>query len=406
MRKIITFLGTTTRETVYQYQGKNYTGRVFGEAMRQFLEFDEMLVFVTANARRQAYPVLEELGDERIRAVDIPLAETSAELWDLFDRLTAQVADGDTVIFDITHALRSIPFLVFLAAAYLRSAKQVTIEKVLYGALELGRDRPAAPVIELTELVTLLDWLMATNQFIYTGDARYLAHLLEKEGRQRRTKALKRAGAELRALSLAMMLCRPLEVMERAGGLETALSSAQQDLAQWARPFALLAHRIEDEYAARALSDPHRRPAEGLSRMLDLIKWYQNNNQTIQAVTLAREWLVTLVGYRLGRGLVLDRGGREHEIAWGINQLSRLMCGRGVDGELNETARALKELPEADRLRRVWDRLSNLRNDLDHAGFRENWAEASKLVKRTDKLLADLEALFEQAMNGAMEELS
>jgi len=399
MLKIITFLGTVARKTVYRYQGQDYAGDVFGQAMCQFLDFDEMLVFVTEDARRMAYPVLEALEDPRIRPVDIPVAETSEELWQLFDALTSQVGVGDRVIFDITHGLRSIPFLVFLTAAYLRSVKEVTIEKVLYGALELGKGHPAAPVIELTELVTLLDWLTATNQFIYTGDARYLAHLLEQEGQSRSSKALQRAGADLSGFSLAMMLCRPLEVMEKAGGLGKTLANAQNELAQWARPFGLLAGRIEQEYAARALARPTQDVVEGLTIQLDLIRWYMGNNQVIHAMTLAREWLVTLTGCRLGWGLVLDKSRREKDgIAGEINQFCRLKSARESPAGLSFTASLIAQLPEADLLRRAWDKVTGIRNDLNHAGMGEQAALASRLARRASDVLPELQALFDKAV--------
>jgi hypothetical protein len=50
MRKVITFLGTSPRETTYSYKGGTYRGRAFGEALCQFLDFDQMLVFVTEEA--------------------------------------------------------------------------------------------------------------------------------------------------------------------------------------------------------------------------------------------------------------------------------------------------------------------------------------------------------------------
>ena len=398
MRKIITFLGTRVRETKYQYQGSIYEGRVFGEAMRQFLDFDEMLALVTPEAHEQAFPVLEELGDPRIRAVRIPTARTSEEMWETFGILTRHVGAGDRVVFDITHALRSIPFLVFLAAAYLRRAKEVQIDQVLYGALELGRDGPA-PVIDLTDMVHLLDWLMATNQFVHTGDARYLARLLDQEGRRRRSSALRKAGEELEALSLGMMLCRPLEVMERAGRLAQALTNAQDDLAQWAPPFGLLVDRIEQEYASRALrgaTEPENLVAS-LRRQLELIRWYMDNNQVMQAVTLAREWIVTAVGWRLKGEFVLKRGERE-ALEWGLGGVTRAKRGEGnrpePPSDLSPEGRAIWEWPERETLQRLWNLATGIRNDLNHAGMGINARKAGKLARDArEKLMPGLEVL-------------
>lgn len=158
-RKIIAFLGTASRETRYIYQDKVYVGRVFPEALRKFVDFDEMLIFVTQAARKATWPILEELNDDRIYPVDIPSGKNTDEMWEIFSEILSRVHSNDTVIFDITHGLRLTPFLVFLYAAFLKSAREVTIESLLYGAYELGDPEQGipAPVIDLPEFIELLD---------------------------------------------------------------------------------------------------------------------------------------------------------------------------------------------------------------------------------------------------------
>jgi CRISPR-associated DxTHG motif protein len=146
--KIITFLGKYPKETIYSYGDNTYKGKVFAEALHQFCQYDSMLVCVTEEAKATSWPVLEALGDSRIKAVEIPTGKTTEEMWDTFKNVTNYVDEGDRVIFDITHGLRSLPFLVFLFAAYLKSAKNVEIQAIYYGAFELGdtnKKLPAPP---------------------------------------------------------------------------------------------------------------------------------------------------------------------------------------------------------------------------------------------------------------------
>ena len=118
MRKLITFLGKYLQQPItYLFDGQTYQGRVFAEALRQFAKFDQMLVFTTEEAQTTTWPVLEALDDDRIQSIPIPIGKNEEELWELFNIFTQQAEQDDTLIFDITHALRSIPFLVFLAAA-------------------------------------------------------------------------------------------------------------------------------------------------------------------------------------------------------------------------------------------------------------------------------------------------
>lgn len=145
MRKVITFLGTSPRETTYSYKGGTCSGRVFGEALCQFLDFAQMLVFATEEASQTTWPILDRLRDPRIHRVPISLGEGESHLWDLFDRLTEVVDSGDNVAFDITHSFRFMPFLLFLAAAYLREARKVCIDAIYYGAYEMGNEEEGKP---------------------------------------------------------------------------------------------------------------------------------------------------------------------------------------------------------------------------------------------------------------------
>ncbi|NJM59798.1 MAG: hypothetical protein HC849_05700 [Oscillatoriales cyanobacterium RU_3_3] len=89
--KIITFLGAApaTFTTTYALKDNNgeeqkYDGKVFSEALRQFCNYDLMLVCVTEKAKAVTWPVLEALEDPRIQAVDIPTGNNTAQMWQIF----------------------------------------------------------------------------------------------------------------------------------------------------------------------------------------------------------------------------------------------------------------------------------------------------------------------------------
>ena len=213
-RKIITFLGATpaTSTTTYFFKDKNgeqkkYEGKVFSEALRQFCEYDSMLVCVTEKAKTVNWSVLEELNDPKIQAVDIPTGNDTSQMWQMFTIITEHIERDDHVIFDITHGLRSLPFLVFLFAAYLKTAKQVIIEAIYYGAFDLkSENNGLAPIIDLSEFVYMIDWIAASNQFVETGDARQLSKLLNPHSDS--SGANKKAAESLFNVSLASLLCR------------------------------------------------------------------------------------------------------------------------------------------------------------------------------------------------------
>ncbi|MFK0730105.1 MAG: TIGR02221 family CRISPR-associated protein, partial [Gloeotrichia echinulata HAB0833] len=288
MRIIITFLGIKPQKTTYIFEGKNYDGEVFAEALHQFCNYDSMLVCVTSEAKKTTFPILERLEDERIQAVDIPIGETNEQMWETFKIITQNVNENDHVIFDITHGLRSLPFLVFLFAAYLKAAKNITIKAIYYGASELkASNNGIAPVIDLSEFVSMIDWITATERFVEIGDGQALANLLKTAipssielrdnpaSRPLRSQ-LEKTAKSIENISLALNVTRPIETMQSATKLEEILKQAEPSFVERAKPFSLLSKRVVKEYGQFALEDPTDQAAlaENLWLQLQMIEWY------------------------------------------------------------------------------------------------------------------------------------
>jgi CRISPR-associated DxTHG motif protein len=298
MRVIITFLGVFPKLTIYQHHGKSYEGEVFAQALRQFCQFERMLVCVTEEAETKTLPILTALNDSRIEPIPIPKGETTVEMWETFTTIAQHVQTGDEVIFDITHGLRSLPFLVFLFAAYLKAAKQISIAAVYYGAYELGKP---APVIDLSEFINMLDWLTATDTFLQSGNSQALAHLLQahkpsgKSFKARKQQQdLQRVSDAISTISLALQMTRPIEVMQATADLESTVATAGDSLVDCAKPFAILQDRIITEYGQFSFANPEANSQQisvRLSKEFDMISWYIAHQHIVPAATLANEWL-------------------------------------------------------------------------------------------------------------------
>ena len=398
-RKLIAFLGIQARPTRYDFgEGRLYEGEVFPEALMQFLEehgpgFDQAFFLVTKDARRKTWPILAQRQDPRLVPVDIPEGRDDLEMWSWFEALLPHIDEGDTLIFDITHGLRSTPFLVFLFTAYLRQIRKAVIEGIYYGAYDLARGGPA-PVIDLSPFVRLLDWLTATAFFTQMGDARLLAGVLRDVAHRRSIGYLKNAAQDLERLSLALMLTRPMEVMEQAHRWAQSLERIRQDDTPALRPFRELAVQIQQEYISRALGEPEKHPREALHRQFELIQWYVENNQILQAATLAVEWLISLTAWLVEGRLVLRRGDRD-EWSRALHGIVRYHAKRAEEEDLPEKALRLMEAhPEfCQEIARVWDTLTDLRNDLNHAGMRENARKALRLARKMQELIPQLKPM-------------
>ncbi|BAZ05439.1 TIGR02221 family CRISPR-associated protein [Calothrix sp. NIES-3974] len=409
MRTIITFLNNRglMPGSFYTWQGKEYEGGVFSLALRQFVEHDRMLVCNTPEAQEKTWPELLKLNDNRIEPVSIPKGETTAEMWEIFNTITERVNYRETVIFDITHGLRSLPFLVFLFAAYLKSAKQVQIEAIYYGAFELGKP---APVIDLSEFIGIIDWLTATNQFVKTGNGEALADLLRKgipssielrdniDARELKNH-LDSASKAIEAISSALRLTRPTETMEQATKLEEALKKAEPSINKKAQPFSILTEQVVNEYGQFALEKPRENSqlVENLRLQLKMIEWYRDRQQIVQAVTLTREWIVSVLALNFEEEMFDNKNGRS-EVEKALNNGVKIQAKQ----EINKPSRCdekLKEIPNKEDLINHWQQITELRNDIAHVGMNPHPKQAKQLKDSFERIYPFLSKFAESLLS-------
>lgn len=378
MRRVITFLGLNPKLARYEYNATLYESATFPEALCRFMAFDCMNVFVTPKARADTLPSLLALGDPRIEPIDIPDGQNSAEMWAIFDALVGVVDDGDTLIFDITHTFRSIPFFVFLALAFLKSAyKNVRIERILYGVLTPG-DAPD-PVVDLTEFIALLDWMSATDQFINFGNSQALVQLVRDAASSGKDAPadrliLRQFAAGLDDVSRSLQLAIPDKAMIASHDLAHQLAQAQEPMERHLRPFLPLADRVEKAFSGIALADP--RQAENIWRSLALerhiIDWYLDRQLLLQAITIAFEWLLSYGIASLGYGDLYDGNTRQEVRGYytAMNKARRQPLSNLHPRDAANAERARKLLPEItdyERLLALYEEVTQLRNDLLHA---------------------------------------
>ena len=405
---IITFLGTSLRSDPIEYsycddqgQAVQAKGFVFAQALAQFFEFDRMLVCITEEAEKVVWNPLQvagkapELTDKRVQALPIATGNNTAEMWEIFTTIAQEIEVGETVIFDITHGLRSLPFLVFLFAAYLKSAKRVKIKGVYYGALELSKQGAIpAPVIDLSEFVEMFDWLTASERFIEMGDGGALARLLRSRV-QRGDKTLRKAADGIEAVSSGLVLARPLETMEASAVLGKLLAEASEEIGLRAKPFALLQEQVANAYgqfAAPASMDEgavsfSQKIGLTLEQQLMMINWYREKGQIIQAVELAREWCVSVfVRY-------FELGNEREAIEQALGTVAYIAQGKSPTRS-NEWVPLIQAMENGRSIAAFWNRLTSLRNDVAHAGMRSNAMKAKNIQGKMDRICEDLEQII------------
>ena len=405
--KAITFLGATeAHETAYiMPDGREHAAPYFGVALARFYQgqdLDYMKVFVTEKAREKNWDDFKRQAEDHVdvlEAVDIPDGANENELWSLFQTVIDAVDEREEVIFDITHGFRSLPFLSLLAVAYLRQVKQIDLRAILYGSYE-ARDQSVepnrTPVVDLSGFVSLFDWMTAADRFTRFGDASDLADHLRaaKPGWQdqqadpaKRDQAIRLSGAatSLSSVSMALRLIRPSEAMNASSELKRQLLDASQSIQAHARPFVPLVRSITDAYAplAMPISQQEADLVSQLACERDMVYWLLERKQYVQAVAIAREWIISWVMAEVGMDDFLDRHERDEVENVIRNALQERRGGHGAFSDATlSNGKTLRSIGQISKALHIYSDLGGVRNDLLHAGKRPDPGKAQKLEER------------------------
>lgn len=408
--KLLSFVGTGRYEfCTYEYSGIRSQPTKFAQValtellVSQEVDVDEILVFVTDAAwEKHGAELGEELKqfepDVQHRFVPIADKVTAERIWSFFDEIYKEIGENERIFFDITHGFRSYPLTVVPILQYARELNQIKIGGIFYGNYEASwKEEPeqlVAPMDNLTDLISFLDWSYAINTFIDTGNANQLAKLSEQEDLkvfraegQTRTTESRRLTDSMVKFNSYMETCRAQEVVNAGQAIKQHLLEAMENTVAYHKPLRSLLHKVEEKmklFTGDVIMDQYYAAL-----------WCIEHGLSQQAYTLLQEHVITSVSLLLG----LD-----------INDLdSRMAISRGIavtskkkpknKWRCNEEERRIMEQtnillkPFEDMLKDI-NKLGNFRNDMNHAGYRRGPSTPEKFEAQLKVIAKNLEPLF------------
>lgn len=123
----------------------------------------------------------QELGIP-VQCVLIPFARDTTEQIKVLTLLAEQVQPGECISIDLTHGFRHLPMLALVAARYLTHVAKVSVSELYYGALEMTEPDAETPVLRLSGLLRMLDWVEALATYDKDGDYGVFGSLLQADG--------------------------------------------------------------------------------------------------------------------------------------------------------------------------------------------------------------------------------
>lgn len=399
---------------------------------RDWSDKDRILIFTTDEAEKKNWlddghcdcktrtpikqqglkTILEALKlKPKVTNVKIPEGESEKQIWEIFQAIFDNLHQGDEIVFDITHAFRSIPMLVMVVLSYAKVIKSVTLTGIYYGALEvLGNprdvskmplDKRKAPIFDLTEFDRLLDWTTAVDRFVSSGDASLTAQLAQGAVRDRlkmsrgadvEAKAVRKLAKLMNDFTTNIAACRGKNISRSASDLIRQIDSHGNSLEKVLpaiTPLLKSVRRAMEGFVGDEIKD-------GIAAA----RWCKEHNLIQQGFTILTETLVSYLVNQVGDDF-RERTNRQRATS-SIEIFKRKLPKDKWEGpaasDSDKTRKFLdlfNERPDlANFFTSVYGNFKQYRDDINHGGFRANAHKSEKFELVLSDILHQAEQFF------------
>ena len=189
MKKLFSFVGMGAPgkgydEVLYQFED----GTIFTTSHVQLAiasheqPLDSIILFMTPQSKEKYGEELQQelkrygssnLHIECLECIDVSHQDADSQ-WQWFNSMCEKISDGDEVVFDFTHGIRSVPIIFTTAINFLQIITSFKLEHAYYGFLDPGSSNSASlksgQIVDLAGFFSLNRWATAASFFAYSGD--------------------------------------------------------------------------------------------------------------------------------------------------------------------------------------------------------------------------------------------
>jgi|GEM_PF-1990949 len=386
-RRLISFLGTDRYDsTNYCLGGQRHESRFVVDALARLLEMDEVTLLATQTAwRTHGADVQKALPSSiRFRRREILDGQSRDELWQQFEALRDAVLEDppETLVLDITHGFRAQPFFAAGVLMQLAASGQLPPDtQVWYGEFR-GKDAES-PLWDLTTFVELMHWIQGTALLRHAGTGSLLVQRLKDE-RARQARRVQAAGGgefpdtsaltgaieafcdDLATVRVASLITgyrqnQPQRAISTARQLREAVESYKEQAEKWLPALVPLLDHLR--HLTEGLPADSLASEEGLRALQTLAKRYLELERYPEAAIVVREGWISSLGD--AESVEVNNSGFDLRARQALEERWRALPGH-----------------EADRISRV-------RNDLQHGGFNKQPRPSKSLKEEVQKLVEE-----------------
>ena len=337
---------------------------------------------------------LNALGiSAKITPIKIPTGDSESEIWEIFDIISSSFRKDEKVIVDITHSFRSLPMLLTVMLNYTRQIKNIEVEGIYYAAFEtLGpipeaRKIPVqertAPIFDLTPLVKLQEWTNAVRDFIEFANVKELQKMIKRENLFQKNideenKLLRKTFRMLDKVSENIALCRGEEIVNNNySEIRKNLNELKETKIKL-KPIKNLFDLIDKKIGGFSDND--------LNNGFIAVEWCMEHKLYQQAITILQETIITkiLLLLELDYSNLKYRKIVTSAIRF-INEKIPEESWLGDAGEHKEITKKIMQNPFVNEIRKDFDKISSIRNDVNHAGFVKGNRNSDSILTRINQ---------------------
>ena len=340
-----------------------------------------------------------------VQKISIPKGQSEQEIWEIFQIVYDQLKPGDEVIFDITHAFRSIPMLAIVILNYAKTMKNVTLSGIYYGAFEvlgsyydaekLSPEKRRAPILDLTAFDQLMEWSIAIDRFTISGDAELVSKLANQsvkkplaisKGQDNEAANVRDIAKNLSAFSKTMATCRGRDISAIAGKLKKNINLLET--IEIVRPFKPVFERIKEQF--------DKFQGNPVLDGIQAAKWCIEHNLIQQGYTILQETLISYFVIKTGKNEE-DKKYREiasQATAIYLKKIDKDKWKKLAADNCQITQRFLDLYGGEEELIKIFRNLSRDRNDLNHAGYNDSPMKPDNFRKKIEKYIEGIKNII------------
>lgn len=416
-RKVfLSFLGTGNYEKcVYTFEKeKSKNVRFVQNAIVEICKdkFDKKYILCTKSAKDKHYDSLIKELEYDFEAVDISEDISEKGIWEIFQQIYDVLNENDEVVFDITHSFRFMPMLGITLLQMAKFLKNIKVKKVFYGAFEMslllkddyGREIKEAPIIDLTSFSMLQDWILAGYTLVNTGRAEEIEKLAkndltpilkESKGKNKEARNFRKIADKIQQMTLNFRTNRGKEIITAHEMKEINDSVKEIKESNLLKPFKLVIENIH--------SDTKKFEYKNEENIIHSIQWCIDKDLIQQGMTILQEGISTLVLKEIKEQNQYSNIGMRSDVSHILqnfnNPSDKFKENLSENKKLNELQKKILNIHEINKLSEIYLEIANLRNDINHAGFRNNPLKSQKFRKKLEEEFKKFKEIWQNKDN-------